>query len=151
MRFSYRLQSLLNWKKNLEEYSQMRLAEKAMQLKAQEEKIRQLMDERFELDRTLQEKMKEGVEEKEYALYKLFAEENYRNLLDMEAKKKKTQNELEKERERLIGLMKERKILESLKEKKLKKFTYELEKLDQKNMDEMVIQKHQTTPKEDLF
>jgi flagellar export protein FliJ len=69
----------------------------------------------------------------------------------MEAKKKKTQNELEKERERLIGLMKERKILESLKEKKLKKFTYELGKLDQKNMDEMVIQKHQTTPKEDLF
>jgi flagellar protein FliJ len=150
MRFSYRLQSLLNWKKNLEEYSQMRLAEKALQLKAQEEKIQRLKQERFDLDQRLQEKMKVGVEEKEYALYKLFAEENYRNLLDMEAKKKRTQIEMEKEREQLIGLMKERKILETLKEKKLKRFVDEMEKLDQKNVDEMVIQRYKIAAKEEV-
>lgn len=56
MQFSFRMQTLLNWKRNLEELSQMRLAEKIRQLKAQEEKIQQLIDQRLKTDQKLKEK-----------------------------------------------------------------------------------------------
>ena len=43
MRFVYKLQALLNWKKNLEELAQMRLADKIMYFKTQEEEIQNLV------------------------------------------------------------------------------------------------------------
>lgn len=150
MRFSFKLQSLLNWKKNLEESSQMRLAEKIKQFMAQEEKIQQLMLQRVETDRELHEKLMSGIEVVEYLVYKQFAEESYEDLLRKEGKKKQVIKEIEKERELLIGLMKERKMLERLKEKRIKKFIYQMEKMDQRNMDEMVIRQYLSMSKGNL-
>ena len=53
MQFSFRLQTFLNWKRNLEESSQMRLAEKIKQLRIQEEEIQQLIQQRAEKDQEL--------------------------------------------------------------------------------------------------
>ena len=50
----------------------------------------------------------------------------------------------------MVGLMKERKMLERIKEKRLRKFIYQMEKLDQKNVDEMVIRRHPSAYKENL-
>ena len=47
--------------------------------------------------------------------------------------------ELEEERQRLIGLIRERKMLGKLREKSFKKFIYQLEKSDQKKIDELVL------------
>ncbi len=58
--------------------------------------------------------------------------------------------EVEAEKKDLIALMKERKILEKLKEKQFKKFEYQMERLDQKESDERVIVRYQSTPKVDL-
>jgi flagellar FliJ protein len=150
MKFSFRLQTLLNWKKSLEEYSQMKLAEKIRQLKAQEEEINALMVQRLLNDQKLNEKAREGVRIGEYLLFKQFGEESYHDLIKKESQKKRIVGEIEGERENLIGFMKERKMFERLKEKKFEKFSYQVSKRDQKQMDEMAIRQHLFPPKEDL-
>ena len=125
----------------------MKLAEKMKQLKLQEEEIQQLISDRIENDRQLQEKMARGVEAGEVFVYKDFAEERYHDLFSRVVKKKETLNEIEAERERLIGLMKEKKMLERLKEKRLKKFAYQMAKLDQKANDEAVITQYRSDQK----
>jgi flagellar FliJ protein len=150
MRFSFRLQSLLNWKRSLEESSQMRLAEKIKQLKIQEEEIRLLIQQRVEKDQELNEKMRSPVNLGEYLTYKQFGEDSYYDLLRREKQKERKKGEIEGERENLVGLMKERKMLERIKEKRLRKFIYQLEKLDQKNVDEMVIRQVPSAYKENI-
>jgi flagellar FliJ protein len=148
MRFSFRLQSLLNWKRSLEESSQMRLAEKIKQLRIQEEEIRLLIQQRVEKDQELNEKMRSPVNVGEYLTYKQFGEDSYYDLLRREKQKETKKGEMEGERENLVGLMKERKMLERIKEKRLRKFVYQMEKLDQKKVDEMVISRVPSAYKE---
>jgi flagellar FliJ protein len=150
MRFSFRLQTLLNWKRSLEESSQMRLAEKIKQLKIQEEEIRLLIQQRVEKNQELNEKMRSPVNVGEYLTYKQFGEDSYYDLLRKENQKERKKGEIEGERENLVGLMKERKMLERIKEKRLRKFIYQMEKSDQKNVDEMVIRRVPSAYKENL-
>ncbi|MBM4340047.1 MAG: flagellar export protein FliJ [Deltaproteobacteria bacterium] len=150
MRFFFRIQLLLNWKRNLEESSQIRLAEKISLVKAQEEKIQQLREQRLGIDRELTEKIVNGMKADEYFLYQQFVEESYIDLLQKESEKRQTEGEVEKEREQLIALMKERKVLERLKEKRYKTFIHQMEKLDQKNMDELIISRRSSVGKETL-
>lgn len=140
--FSFRLQSLLNWKKSLEESSQMRLGKKTRELRVVEEEIQKLIQQRFESDQTLQQKMRTGIQMGEYLMYKWFGEDSYQDLLEREGKKQHRLREVARERELLTGLMKERKTLEKLKEKGAKRFIDQMEELDQKNLDERVIQSH---------
>lgn len=128
----------------------MRLAGKVKQLMEQEEIIRKLILQRFQTDRELHEKLMGGIEAVEYLIYKQFAEGSYEDLLRKEEKKEQVIQEMERERELLIGLMREKKILEKLREKRLKKFTYQMEKMGQRSMDEMVIRQYHAMAKENL-
>jgi flagellar biosynthesis chaperone FliJ len=56
MKFNFPLQILLNWKRNLEEFAQMKLAEKIQRLRKQEEEIERLAFLRLSRDEELQEK-----------------------------------------------------------------------------------------------
>jgi flagellar FliJ protein len=148
VKFSFGLQSLLNWKKNLEESSQMRLAEKIRQLRAQEEEIQRLIQQRLENEEKLHEKMRGGIQAGEYLIYKQFGEDSFQDLSQKEAKKQHRMREIASEREVLTGFMRERKMLEKLREKRSKTFIYQVEKLEQKDSDERVIQQYQTNSKE---
>ena len=148
MRFSFRLQSLLNWKINLEELSQMRLADKIKALRIQEEEIRQLIQQRVEKEQELNERMRRPISVGEYFTYRQFEEDSYNVLLEKEGQKERKKAEADAEREKLVGLMKERKVLEKIKEKRLKKFVVQMEKSDQKSVDEMFIRQHLSAHKE---
>jgi flagellar protein FliJ len=139
MGFAFRFQSLLDWKRNLEELSQLKLAERGEHLRTQEEKIRQLTDRRLREEADLQKKMIKGIEARELVTYKESQEESYQELLRMEAKKQEIIREIEAERVRLIGLMRERKIMEKLKERSLKAFTRRMDELEQKTVDELFL------------
>lgn len=139
MRFSFKLQSLLNWKESLEEESRMKLTGQNRRLRKQEEKIQELTDQREENDRQLRKKMERGVFAQEYSTCKLFDEENYQVLLQMESNRKQMAQEIKEEWERLTGLMKERKILERLKEKRFRTYLNRQKKLEQKYLDEAAI------------
>ena len=139
MRFSYRFQTLLNWKKNLEELSQMQLAGKMEELKKQEEEIERIRRQRTDSDRRLAEELTKGMETGAYLLHKEFGEDRLNDLLRKEGEKRLTLREIEEVREELIGFMRETKILDRVKEKDLRKFTDQMEKSDQKKIDEMVV------------
>jgi flagellar FliJ protein len=90
-------------------------------------------------EEALQRKISRGIPAPEYILYKQFAEESRAELKTREQKKKETVREIERDREKLVQLSKEKRILERLKEKKYKTFLYQAEKNEQKKNDEMVI------------
>ena len=139
MRFPFSLQPLLDWKRNLEEVAQIRLTAKMTLLRGQEEEIEKLTLKRLAHEEELQSKISRGIPASEYILYKQFAEESLAELKTREHKKKETIREIERDREKLVQLSKEKKILERLKEKKYQTFLYQTEKNEQKKNDEMVI------------
>jgi flagellar FliJ protein len=141
MRFSFPLQTLLNWKRNLEECSQISLATKITRLKNQEKEIQALTLKRMYYDEELKKKSLQGIRAEEYSLYKVFGEESWGDLLAKGLKMKDTIREVEVERGKTITLSREKKILEKLKEKRLKFFLDHLQKLEQKGNDEMMIMK----------
>jgi flagellar FliJ protein len=147
MRFHFPLQTLLNWKRSLEEHSQMKLAEMAARLRAQEEEIEKLTLKRLRYEQKLKEKFQGGIQAGEYTLYRQFGEDSRRELFSQEERRRKILREMERERETLVSLTKEKKILEKLKEKQFRKFKYEAEKADQKAVDEITILKHQPNMK----
>jgi len=139
MRFSFRFQALLNWKKDLEELSQMRLAGKTEELKRQEEEIERINCQRRESDRRLTEELVKGLKTGAYLLYKEFAEDRLKALSQKEGEKELILREIEEAREELIRFMKETKILERLKEKDVREFNTQADKSDQKRIDEMAV------------
>jgi flagellar FliJ protein len=147
MRFVFKLQALLNWKKNLEELSQMRLADRLKYLQTQEEEIQNLRNQRSAYAQEMNERSLRGLKAGEYLTYQQYFEKSYKDLILKEEKKKHTIREIEMEREKLIAFTKQRKILEKLKEKKLERFRYQAEREEQIKNDERAIRRYQSPPK----
>ena len=125
----------------------MRLADMITRLRAQEQEIEKLTLKRLSYEQKLKEKSQQGIGVEEYRLYKQFAEDSRRDLLSKEERKRGTLREIDKEREKLVTLTKEKKILEKLKEKQFKNFMYQAEKAEQKRNDEMTTMKYQPSTK----
>ncbi len=123
----------------------MQLAGKMEELKTQEEEIEKIIRQRIDSDRRLTEELTKGVETGAYLLHKEVEEDRLHDVLRREGEKEVTLREIEAVREELIGFMKETKILDRLKEKDSKEFTAEMEKLDQKKIDEMVVMRRPLT------
>ncbi|MEI9478061.1 MAG: flagellar export protein FliJ [Deltaproteobacteria bacterium] len=150
MRFVFPFETLLNMKKNLEELSQMRLAKKMNQLREQEEAIQRVIEEILSNEQALKEKIGQGMKASEYVVYKVYEEDLTQELQLKKEARKQTKKEIEAEQKILIQLMKERKMFERLKEKQWKRFQSQMERLDQKNSDEMVITRYRPSPKLNL-
>jgi len=132
----------LNWKRSLEEYSQLKLSEMATRLRVQEEEIERLTLKRLSYEQKLREKVVQGILAGEFALYRQFGEESRKDLLSQEERKRTILREMDRERVKLLALTKEKRILEKLKGKQLRKFMYETDRADQKAIDEMTILKY---------
>ena len=150
MRFTFPFEALLNMKRNLEELSQLRLAEKMRRLREIEETIQGLIGEILANEKIYREKMTQGVTASEYLVYKQYEEECYKAIQRKEEEKEQTQKEIEAEQQTLISLMKERKMFERLKEKQWQRFQYQMDRQDQKTIDEMVITRYHPPSKPEL-
>jgi flagellar FliJ protein len=147
LRFSFALQTLLNWKKSLEELSQLRLAEKTKRLRIKEEEILRLTRERSFYEEDLRGKIREGIKAGEFLIYKGYADTSYQVLLSKGEEKGRIIEEVEGERRNLLTLSKEKKIVEKLREKRLKRFLYEIETSEEKKNDEMVVLRYEPPSK----
>jgi len=145
MKFLFRLENVLSWKRTLEDHSQVRLVQKREKLRRQEEDIQSLMHHRFEIDRRVNERLKQNLPAGDYLISKQFNEESYDELVEKEHQKKETEKEIDRELEKLKGFMKERKMLEKIKEKRFEKYVYQEKRLEQKNMDDRVIGKYRSS------
>jgi flagellar protein FliJ len=140
MTFLFKLQSLLNWKKSLEELAQKELAVQLKELRKEEEEIEALILKRIGYDQELKEKSAQGIPSGEYLTYQQYSEQTYKELINREEKKGKRLQDIERAREKLLVLSKERKILGKLREKRYKKYLYESERKDQSTSDERAVQ-----------
>lgn len=145
MKFLFRLESVLSWKRSLENHSQVQLAQKREKLRRQEEDIQSLMRHRLEIDRRVNDSLKQGLRAGDYLIYKQFNEESYDELAEKGHRKKEMEKEIDRELENLKDIMKERKMLEKIREKRFEKYVCQEKKLEQKNMDDRVIGKYRSS------
>lgn len=132
----------MNWKRHAEEISHIRLGDKITRLKTKEKEIQQCAKKRIAYDEELRKKSLLGIKAHEFVIYKQFDEYSRAELLLKEIEKREASRELDQEREELIARTKERKIFEKLKEKRLKSFLQQAEKIEQKSNDEMTVMKY---------
>ena len=147
MAFLFKLQSLLNWKKSLEELAQKELADQLKELRKEEEEIEALILKRIGYDQEVKEKSAQGIPAGEYLTYQQYFEQTHKELMNREEKKGKRIQDIERARGKLLVLSKERKILEKLREKRHKKYLYESERKDQSTNDERAVQQFKLPPR----
>ena len=121
----------------------MRLASFMTALKTKEEEIERLTLQRLANEQKLKEKSEQGIRAGEYLLFKQHAEASRKEFISKEDEKRRILWEIEEERKKLLGVTKEKKTLERLKEKQLKEFLSRLEKAEQKRADETTTLKYQ--------
>ena len=147
MAFTFRLQALYHWRKNLEELSQLRLAGSLKALAGQEERMEQLRETRKAYDGECRQKAGQGAAVSELLLYLDYFEVSFQKLEVLEQERKKNLRVIETERRKLLELTRERKILEKLKERQFKKFLAEQEKKERKATDDLVVQRRPSSRK----
>ncbi|MBI5584043.1 MAG: flagellar export protein FliJ [Deltaproteobacteria bacterium] len=142
MAFSFRLQSLLNYRRSLEDLAQIRLTEQLQALALQEDRIGHLTRLREDCQQAFQQKTGEPAPVKELVFYLDFQDRSYEQLSRLEEGREKILSEVQRERDRLIVLTKDRKILEKLKERQEKEFLRDLDRKERKQIEDLVVQRY---------
>jgi flagellar protein FliJ len=141
MAFTFRLQPLYLWRKNLEELSQLRLAGYLQALAGQEERMEKLRETRKVCDGECRQKAGQGAAVSDLILYLDYFDASFQKLEALELERQKNLKVIETERQKLTNLTRERKILEKLKERQFIKFLAEQEKRERKSTDDLVVQR----------
>jgi len=136
-KFNFKLQAVLNLKKQIENNMKNELGKAVQELERQKRILMEIERERDEYITEINRQSTSGVAVgrlKEYGLYI--------SLLNKKADNQKNnikiaQESVDKYRERLIIAMQERKMMEKFKEKKFEEYYKEQQKLEQKLIDEI--------------
>ncbi len=147
MAFTFRLQSLYLWRKNLEELSQLRLAGYLQALAGQEERMKKLREVRKAYDGECRQKAGQGATVCDLILYLDYSNDSFQQLEVLELERQKNLKIIETERQKLMNLTRERKILEKLKERQFIKFLSEQEKKERKASDDLLVQRRPVSRK----
>jgi len=140
-KFVFKLQSVLNIKKQQEESKKNELGKAMQMLEAEKRKL-------ADLENALEETVREFNEKtKKTTVQELISYNEYLSSLNSSIRSQKERvNDaavyVDKIREELINAVKEREILDKLKEKKYEEYLTEQKKLEQKTNDEIVSYKH---------
>jgi len=136
-KFIFKLQSVLNLRKQKEDSIKNELAVAIRKLEAERRKL-------FELENTLEDSVREFNEKaKKTTVHELIEFNEYLSLLNSRIKSQKENvnnaaKYVDKVREELVKAMKDRKILEKLKDRQYEEFLLERKRLEQKTNDEIV-------------
>ncbi len=140
-KFNFRLQAVLNVKTQQENNLKNELGKAIQKLETEKRKLVVLENALNDLDTEFNEKTKKAT------VKKLIEYNNYRSLLTVKIKLQKERvnceaQNVDKVREELVKAVKERKILDKLKEKKKEEYLLEQKQLEQKTNDEIVSYNH---------
>ena len=140
-KFNFRLQAVLNVKTQQENNLKNELGKAIQKLETEKQKLVVLENALNDLDTEFNEKTKKAT------VKKLIEYNDYRSLLTAKIKLQKERvnceaQNVDKVREELVKAVKERKILDKLKEKKKEEYLLEQKQLEQKTNDEIVSYNH---------
>ncbi|MFC1513499.1 flagellar export protein FliJ [candidate division KSB1 bacterium] len=136
-RFNYRLQRVLDIKNTIEEVKRRDFLTAQSKLIDEENELKKIFEIRENYQKDLSEQEKREIDLKIIQLYY-----NFFNSLELRMKYQNNminlaKEEMEKRREILVEAVKETKVLEKLKEKKLEEYNYEAGKEEQSINDEI--------------
>ena len=139
--FVFGLQSVLDYRKNVEEKILGEFSEKKRQLETEELQLRNLITERENLISELRKMQDRSVHADEIARYVNYAEQ----IRDNEEKQKKViidvQEQLEAVRKELLEAVRREKVMEKLKERHAETYEGAMRAQEQKDSDEMSVLK----------
>ncbi|HOG16743.1 MAG TPA: flagellar export protein FliJ [Syntrophales bacterium] len=137
--FVFKLQSVLDCRKASEENKLFLFSEKTRELAAEKETLDRLRAERFRLAEQLRQTTGRVLDADMLSLQVL----SIKQLLDLEKKQRehirRVAQELENRKEELLEAMKQRKTMETLRDRKLSEFRENLASLDRRQADETSI------------
>jgi flagellar protein FliJ len=139
--YVFKLQSVLDYRKNIEEKIHNDFSEKKRELEAEKLNLKSLVKERVDLIDELRKIHGRTVHAGDIARYVAYVEK----IRDREKKQKeiieRIKDELELKRSELLEAVKKRKVMEKLKERHTDEYDSNMNALEQKNSDEMSVLK----------
>ena len=141
-KFVFRMQSLLSVKDKIETQRRMEYGRALAKLEAEKQKLKNLEDEKTETIRDFSQKVKASITPDVFALYNTYLEVLKNRIIEQIIQVQKAEKEAEEKWLILIEAMKEKKMLEKLKEKDLEEFKDEEKRIDQRLVDAIVSYKY---------
>lgn len=139
--FVFRFQTVLDFRKNVEEKILGEFSEKKRQLESEELKLQNLMKEWSALLGELKKMQNKAVPVGDIARYVAYIDQVKENENRQKIKVAEVSGQLETKRIELLDAVRKRKIMEKLKQRHAKEYKDEERALEQKNSDEMSVLK----------
>lgn len=136
-KFKFRLETLLKYRKILEDQARLELAEADRRLKEEQSKLKKLEDDLNRTIEALYQKQSETVTAEELSLYSSYISRLKHNITMQEIKVAEAEKYRFECLKKLEEAMRRRKLVESLKDKQLKNYYIELLREEQKYLDEI--------------
>ena len=137
MAFKFQFQSILNLKIRLEDQKKAKLGEATEILNSEMEKLNILITEKKNQFKLMKEKRNSGFTPKELIAYNNYMERLKKSISIQEMVVQKARENVEKARVELVSAAKERKMFETLKEKKMEEYWEEYYRKEQVTLDEI--------------
>ena len=137
--FSFRLESLLNYRNYLEKRAQWNLVNSINEYIGLERKIERLSKKRIEVAEKCSKEGLKGMDVPKYHIYRYFIQKITDDLAGASMDLEKTEEKIKEKKAVLKGESTKKKSLETLKELRRKKYMLRLELEEQKTLDELVI------------
>jgi len=132
------MDNILSLRQKLEDKKKQEYGEANRKLQIEKQKKQKLIDETTFFSNHLCEKMKDQIVPSEIISYNQYLKVLRRKTVEQDKVVQKAVNNTEKKREELLEAVKQRKMLESLKEKRWIEYKEELNREEQKIIDEIV-------------
>ena len=136
--FKFRLQSLLNVKRQMEDNLKLELAQANRHLKEETALYDDFIAKKREFMSFINNETAKGVKVEKLIEYNSYLSQIAMNIEKQKEKVIVAQDNADKHRERLIKIMQEKKMLEKLKQKKLTQYKAEETRREQKNYESIV-------------
>lgn len=143
-RFQFRMENILSLRQKLEDKKKQEYGDANRKLQIENQKKQQLLDESAYVSKDLCDKMKEQIIPEEIISYNQYLKLLKRKTVEQDQVVRKAASFAEKKREELLDAVKQRKMLESLKEKRWTEYKEEENREEQKIIDEIVSFKSQS-------
>ena len=136
-KFQFRLQSLLRYKRHLEQVAKQEMARAVADVLACEQRIIQLQNEKISATDQIDTLVEKGIGAGQFNRYRQFITGTDQTIILERNKKNELEKILDKKRQALQQKTIDKKSLERLREKQEREYTHEMLREEQKSLDEI--------------
>ena len=140
--FKFKFDALLKYRIQLEEACQQEFARAKEKWEEEYTKLEEYYERWKKLIHRWREIQKESISIRKIELYPIYMEKFKGEIGRQTERVRQTMQEMEEKRTKLLGMRKEKKMMESLREKSLQEYNFTMAKQERKFLDEIVTQRY---------